>query len=217
MQRVEPAKIHAYTEPPLKERPKVSAPPVRDHAPVLDMEEPPDVEVTPVHVPLESGGPVIWASLLFSAMWVAGIGAYVAGLVGVDRLMTLTNEWYFLIAAVLIVPIALAILIAILAREAKIMRRQSTSLAMVASHLAEPEEHAARNMTRLGRAIRRELDLFNSAVETATARMATLETATNERLALIERTALAAHERVERATGRLGLSFNLFACLDRFR
>ncbi len=204
MQRVEPAKVQADTEPPIPVSRKASDRPVRERTPTMDAQDPPDVEVTPVHVPLESGGLIVWASLFFAAFWVAGIGAYSVGLVGVDRLLTLTNEWYYLIAAVIIVPIVLAILIAVLAREAKIMRRQSTSLAIVASHLAEPEEHAARNLTRLGRAIRRELEVFNTAVETATARMATLEVATNERLSFIERTALAAQERVEIATGKLG-------------
>lgn len=204
MQRVEPAKVHADTESPIQASPQADARLARERAPAKDTRDPPDVEVSPVHVPLESGGLIVWASLFFAAFWVAGIGAYAVGLVGVDRLLTLANEWYYLIAAVIIVPIALAILIAILAREAKIMRRQSTSLAIVASHLAEPEEHAARNLTRLGRAIRRELEVFNTAVESATARMATLEVATNERLSFIERTALAAQERVEIATGKLG-------------
>ncbi|MEQ1755877.1 MAG: hypothetical protein ABL973_17275 [Micropepsaceae bacterium] len=143
-------------------------------------------------------------SFLFSCLWVAGIGAYVVGLVGIEKALTLSNDWYFLIAAVVIVPIALAFLIAVFAREASILRQQSTSLAAVASHLIAPEETASKNLARLSRAIRRELDAFNSAVEAASVRMASLETASNERLALIERTATAAQERVERATNRLG-------------
>lgn len=204
MQRVEPANVRTFSEPLSREVPHNAAPQLREIQAPIEQSDPPDVEDVAERLPADSGGAILWASLLFSTFWVAGIGAYLVGLVGTERLLTLSNEQYSLIGAVIIVPVVLTILIAALAREAKSLRRQSQSLAIVAAHLAEPEDHAGRNLAKLGRAIRRELDTFNSAVETATARMATLETATNERLALIERTAMAAQERVDRATNKLG-------------
>jgi hypothetical protein len=206
MERVEPSNVHAFTQPLSKDQPKrarehESAPPPVDH----DI-DPPRVEVSPVYVPEDSGGIVPWASFLFVLFWLGGIGAYVVGLFGWDRLvqLQLRLEWYGLISAVLVVPVILVIFIALMAREMRVLRRQSAQLALAASELTEPEDHAARSLAKLGRAIRRELDLFNTAVESATARMATLEAQTNERLALIERTAVAAQERVDRATGKLG-------------
>jgi hypothetical protein len=206
MERVEPSNVHAFTQPLSKDQPKrarehESAPPPVDH----DI-DPPRVEVSPVYVPEDSGGIVPWASFLFVLFWLGGIGAYVVGLFGWDKLVQLHYpiEWYGLISAVLVVPVILVIFIALLAREMRVLRRQSAQLALAASELTEPEDHAARSLAKLGRAIRRELDLFNTAVESASARMATLETQTNERLALIERTAVAAQERVDRATGKLG-------------
>ena len=77
------------------------------------------------------------------------------GLVGIEKALTLSNEWYFLIGAIAIVPIAMAILIAVFAREANALRQQSSSLAAVAAHLTEPEEAAAKNLARLSRAIDR--------------------------------------------------------------
>lgn len=177
---------------------------VREIQAPVENAEPLELEDNTEPLPADSGGPIFWAALLFSTFWVAGIGAYLVGLVGTQRLLALSIEQYSLIGAVIIVPVVLTILIAALAREARSLRRQSQSLAIVAAQLAEPEEHAGRNLARLGRAIRRELDSFNSAVESATTRMATLETATGERLAMIERTALAAQERVDRATSKLG-------------
>ena len=47
--------------------------------------------------------------------------------------------------------------------------------------------------------------------------MASLETSANERLALIEKTAMAAQERVERATNRLGSEREKLAQLARGR
>jgi len=221
MERVEPSNIHAFRAPLINEPPKSDARdnlardtkakgakenPASDAKPAAKPHDPPRVEVSPVHIPEDSGGFVPWASFLFILFWLGGISAYLVGLFGWDKLVhgQLSLEWYGLISAILIVPVILVIFIAILSHEAKVLRRQSTSLAAAAAELTEPEEHAAHSLARLGRAIRRELDLFNTAIESATGRMATMEAATNERLALIERTAVAAQERVDRATGKLG-------------
>jgi methyl-accepting chemotaxis protein len=199
MQRVEPSKIHDFAEASFTGD-------LRKHAqaPLELVNELPPVEATRVHIPEDSGSALGWGTFFFCVFWLGGISAYIVGLIGWAKIFELPLAWYGLLIAVLIVPVALAIFIAILAREAKILRGQSAVLAMAAAELTEPEDHAARGMAKLGRAIRRELDTFNAAVETATARMATLETTTNERLQLIERTAIAAQERVERATGKLG-------------
>jgi hypothetical protein len=215
MERVEPSNIHAFTAP-LGE-----VPPKRAEAPRTDKradakraetrvadeaQDTPHVEVTPVYISEDSGAIVPWASFLFILFWLGGISSYVVGLFGWDRLVQLQVpiEWYGLIASILVVPVILVIFIALLSREMRVLRRQSVQLAHAAAELTEPEDHAARGMAKLGRAIRRELDLFNTSIESASARMATLESQTNERLALIERTAVAAQERVDRATGKLG-------------
>ncbi len=199
MQRIEPSKIQDFTEATI-----AGAPRERTQAPLELVNELPPVEAKPVHLPEDSGSVLGWGTFFFCVFWLGGISAYLVGLIGWAKIFELPLAWYGLLIAVLIVPVALAIFIAILAREAKILRGQSAALAMAAAELTEPEDHAARGMAKLGRAIRRELDTFNAAVEAATARMATLETTANERLQLIERTALAAQERVERATGKLG-------------
>ena len=214
MERIEPSNVRAFSGPlinePAQSRTNASRDnTARDHAaqyepPPADTSEPPRVEVRRVHVPADSGSVITWGAFLFSMFWLGGISAYLVGLVGVQTLQHLPAAWYGLFAATLFVPVVLTIFIWILAREAKILRRESTSLAEAALHLTEPEEHAARGMTRLGRAIRRELETFNAAVDSATQRMGALEGATNERMALIERTAIAAQERVDRATGKLG-------------
>ncbi|NOT39333.1 MAG: hypothetical protein HOP13_02455 [Alphaproteobacteria bacterium] len=200
MQRVEPSKIQDFEEALLL-TPESQ---LRKHAPANEFAEPLPVEAKAVHVPEDSRSFLGWGTFFFCVFWLAGISAYLVGLFGWAQIFALPLAWYGLIIAVLVVPVVLALFIALLAREAKIMRGQSAALAMAAAELTEPEDHAARGMVKLGRAIRRELDTFNAAVEAATARMSTLETTANERLQLIERTALAAQERVERATGKLG-------------
>lgn len=211
MERVEPSNIHAFTQPlgnvpPKREETQRTDKRVDNKVADEQQADTPHVEVTPVYVSEDSGAIVSWGSFLFILFWLGGIGAYVVGLFGWDRLVQLQvpYEWYGLIAAALVVPVILVIFIALLSREMRILRRQSVQLAHAAAELTEPEDHAARSLTKLGRAIRRELDLFNTSIESASARMSTLESQANERLALIERTSTAAQERVDRATGKLG-------------
>ena len=184
MERVEPSNIHAFTQPLGNVPPKREETPRADKrvdtkSPMKPDADTPHVEVTPVYVSEDSGAIVSWGSFLFILFWLGGIGAYVVGLFGWDRLVQLQvpSEWYGLIAAALVVPVILVIFIALLAREMRVLRRQSVQLAHAAAELTEPEDHAARSLTKLGRAIRRELDLFNASIESASARMSTLEVA----------------------------------------
>jgi len=207
MQRVEPADVRPYVDPPLKgpgplqaqvpESP-ASAPELRgQHASSAD-------RVPAVSKAEEKGSIAFLAAMVFSLLWIGALAAYGIGLVGLEKVMALPLEWHLVTGAVAVVPIALACFAAVVMNEAHNLRRQSFALARSAENLLSPEDQAARNLARLSRAIKRELDVFNSALETAASRMASVETTANERLALIERTAAAAQERVEKATNKLG-------------
>ena len=119
MERVEPSNVHAFTQPlPNNEKPRDGR--LRESiSPPVDETEPPRVEVSPVYVPEDSGGVVPWASFFFSLFWLGGIGAYVIGLFGWDKLVQqqVSLGVYGLIAAILLVPVVLAIFIALLTRE----------------------------------------------------------------------------------------------------
>lgn len=206
MQRVEPADVRPYVDLPLQAQVPLKAP---------VPESPSSAELMGQHASMperapaaprqeEKGSAAFLAAMLFSLLWVGALGAYGAGLVGMEKLLALPLEWHFVIGAVTVIPVALACFVAVIMNEAHNLRRQSFALARSAENLLSPEDQAARNLARLSRAIKRELDVFNSALETAANRMASVESTSNERLALIERTAAAAQERVEKATNRLG-------------
>ncbi len=151
-----------------------------------------------------SGGMALSLASIFTLFWVGGLGAYLLGFLGLDGIRQIAPPWWGLIGAVAIVPVLLSWFAAFLAREARIMRQQSVTLATAAAALLEPEDHAAKSLTRLGRAIRREVDVFNAALEAALGRMTMIEVSTNDRLASLEKSATAAQERVDRAATRLG-------------
>lgn len=209
MQRVEPAEVRANVDPYARGTGPANSPTPAEAAPASDADRGTEHGSADDHGTSEpyypvSGSKTYWAAFGFSILWLGGLTAYGIGLVGVERLVTLTLEYNLLIGAAAWVPVVFAFFVAMLVNEAMTLRQQSSSLAIVASQLAEPEDLASRNLARLSRAIRREIEMFNTAVEAATNRMSTLETAANERLAFIERAAGAAQERVERATNKLG-------------
>lgn len=151
-----------------------------------------------------NGGMSLSLAAVFSVFWAGGLAAYLIGFLGLEGLRQISPPWWGLIGAVAIVPVALAWLAGYLLREARILRQQSMTLATAAASLLEPEDHAAKGLTRLGRAVRREVDVFNAALEAALGRMTMIEVSTNERLASLEKSAAAAQERVDRAAQRLG-------------
>jgi hypothetical protein len=151
-----------------------------------------------------NGGMSLQLAGVFSVFWAGGLAAYLIGFLGLEGLQQISPPWWGLIGAVAIVPVALAWLAAYLLREARILRQQSLTLATAAASLLEPEDHAAKSLTRLGRAVRREVDVFNAALEAALGRMTMIEVQTNERLQSLEKSATAAQERVDRAAQRLG-------------
>ena len=154
--------------------------------------------------PKQNNGTSLSLAAVFSVFWAGGLAAYLIGFLGFEGLAQISPPWWGLIGAVAIVPVALAWFAAFLAREARILRHQSMVLATAANALLEPEDTAARGLTRLGRAVRREVDVFNAALEAALGRMTMIEVQTNERLQSLEKSATAAQERVDRAATRLG-------------
>jgi|GEM_PF-2300777 len=205
MQRVQPADVRPYADIPLR-APAQGTPDVKELRP--DMEVRPDAPVPqPAATPASgerAGLSPFKAVFLFSALWLSALGAYGVGVLGSEAASKLSPEWLFGVAAIAIIPVALALFAAVIMNEANNLRRQALALAASTQNLLRPDDQAARNVQRLSHAIKRELDGLTGSLDAATKRMAAIEASANERIALIERTASAAQERVEKATGKLG-------------
>ena len=208
MQRVQPADVRPYADIPLR-APTVSAPDVKELRPDMEVrtDAAPQIAGDKPTRPTQRAATKLspfQSVALFSALWLAAIGAYGVGVMGSEAAANLSPEWLFGVAAIAVIPVALALFAAVVMNEANSLRQQALALSASTQNLLKPDEHAARNVQRLSQVIRRELDQLTNAIDAASKRMAAVEASANERMALIERTALAAQERVETATGRLG-------------
>ncbi len=202
MERIEPSNIRILPNHPLNEVVELpSAAEARTQGEAYSGRR---RSLAPPSLPKPAGGMALSLATIFSLFWLGGLAAYLIGFLGWEGIQQIAPPWWGLIGAVGIVPVALAWFAAFLAREARIMRQQSMTLATAATALLEPEDHAAKSLTRLGRAVRREVDVFNAALEAALGRMTMIEVTTNDRLASLEKSANQAQERVDRAATRLG-------------
>ncbi len=205
MQRVQPADVRPYADIPLR-APTAGSHDVKELRPDMEVRadgQPPAAAEVPTSAETRGLSP-FKAVFLFSALWLAAIGAYGIGVLGPDGVSNLSPEWLFGVSAIGVIPVALALFAAVIMNEANSLRRQTIALAASTQSLLKPDEQAARNVQRLSLAIKRELDTLTASIDTAAKRMAAIEASANERIALIERTASAAQERVEKATGKLG-------------
>lgn len=205
MQRVQPADVRTYADIPLR-APAAGASDIKELRADMEVrnDAPPATPGEAQASPERGTISPFKAVFLFSALWLAALAAYAVGVLGAEGASNLSPEWLFGVAAIAIVPVALALFAAVIMHEANSLRRQTLALAASAHNLLKPDEQSARNVQRLSVAIRRELDGLNTSLDAATKRMAAIEASANERIALIERTAAAAQERVEKATGKLG-------------
>ena len=135
------------------------------------------------------------AAAVVSAFWLGGAAAFVAGYLGLDGLLALDWPWLAGLAFAVAFPIALTWFVALLARRSQGLQLASEDLLQIAARLIEPDAAAGREIQRLGRAVRREIDALNTGLEGALIRVRTLESSIAERLASVEETARGLEER----------------------
>ncbi len=138
--------------------------------------------------------PYVIAAIV-SAFWVGSAAAFAFGWLGLDGLLSL--DWPSLTGLLFatIFPVTFVWFAAHLARRSAGLQMASEDLVQIAARLTEPEGHAGREITRLGRAVRREIDALNTGLEGALIRVRSLEGSIAERLSAVEETARNLEER----------------------
>jgi hypothetical protein len=210
MERVEPSSIDGNAGPKPVDfsgaAPKLTAGPGARWRP-----EPGSAPENPIDLPAGaamrrvSGGWAFTLAAVFTVLWLGALGAYAAGYAMSPSGRLLEPGWWAVFAAIAIVPCVLAFFCAVLAREARNLRNQSRAIASAATALIRPDEQAARNVAKLGASMRRELDLFNNAVEAASVKLAALQDGNAERLDTAGKAVATAEARVEATAQRLAV------------
>lgn len=142
-------------------------------------------------------------ALTASAFWMGAVGAFSWGYFGPYELGRMALHWKLLIVAGMTIPPLLMWLAALIVRRAEALRITTEDLSLIAWRLTQPEDSAAREITRVGRAVRREIDALNTGLENALSRVRALEETMTERTAEIERTTAEVAERVDHVRYRL--------------
>ena len=135
------------------------------------------------------------AAAIVSAFWLGGAAAFVSGYLGLEGVLALDWPWLAGLGFAVAFPIALTWFVALLARRSQGLQLASEDLLQIAARLIEPDAAAGREIQRLGRAVRREIDALNTGLEGALIRVRTLESSIAERLASVEETARSLEER----------------------
>ena len=135
------------------------------------------------------------AAAVVSAFWVGSAAAFAFGWLGVEGVLALQWPWLAGLIFVAVFPVTFVWFAAYLSRRAESLKLASEDLMQIAARLTEPEGHAGREITRLGRAVRREIDALNTGLEGALLRVRSLEGSIAERLSAVEETARNLEER----------------------
>jgi len=135
------------------------------------------------------------AAAIVSAFWIGSAAAFSFGWLGIEGVMALNWPSLAGLLFVAVFPVTFVWFAAFLSQRAGGLRLASEDLMQIAARLTEPEGHAGREITRIGRAVRREVDALNTGLEGALLRVRSLESAIAERLGAVEETARNLEER----------------------
>lgn len=125
---------------------------------------------------------------IVSAFWLGATIAFTLGYLGIDGVLALDWPWLAGLFFAAAFPISLVWFSANLARRSLGLQFASEDLLQVAARLIEPEAASGREITRVGRAVRREIDALNTGLEAALVRVRTLESSIGDRLRSVEET-----------------------------
>lgn len=135
------------------------------------------------------------AAAIVSAFWIGAAAAFTLGYLGLEGLVKLDWPWLAGLFFAAAFPVSFAWFAAHISRRSLGLQLASEDLLQIAARLIEPDTAAGREITRLGRAVRREIDALNTGLESALTRVRTLESAITDRLADVETTARGLEER----------------------
>ena len=128
-----------------------------------------------------------WAIATISILWLSALGGYVWGYFGPSLFAPQSITLWAGIAAAALVPIVLVVMLVELTTQARGLARATFAISRLAERMMEPEDQAAARVATVGGAIRKQLDLLSSALDSTLDRVAAIETMVETQVGAVER------------------------------
>ena len=131
-----------------------------------------------------------------SLYWAGGVGAYVWGRYSTGSLEA-SLGWWLLILTILVLPIILIWLTSLIAKRSQDLKAEANHLAAIALRLTHPEDQASREITRLGHAVRRQVEAMEKEMDLALARVSQLDNTVRDQAKTLNKTTEDAQTRID--------------------
>ncbi len=133
------------------------------------------------------------SATIFSVIWffIGGLLGWVAVGQNIGQFQAITDvaltPAIFIIAACILIPIAMAWMMATLAVRAQEMKLMASAMTEVAIRLAEPDKMAEQKVASIGQTIRRQISSMDDAISHSIARAGELETIVHREITALEK------------------------------
>jgi len=147
----------------------------------------------------------IWISVVAATMslyWAGAVAAYVWGIYTTGSLET-SIQWWGLFLVVLVLPIVFIWLVSLIAKRSQDLKAEANHLAAIALRLTHPEDQASREITRLGHAIRRQVEAMEKEMDLALARVSQLDNTVRDQTNTLHKTSEETQARIDKVKAEL--------------
>jgi|GEM_PF-4112663 len=148
----------------------------------------------------KAGRSNLWIGLVAATMslyWAGAVAAYVWGIYTTGTLET-SIQWWGLFLVVLVLPIVFIWLVSLIAKRSQDLKAEANHLAAIALRLTHPEDQASREITRLGHAVRRQVEAMEKEMDMALARVSQLDNTVRDQTNTLNKTAEETQARIDK-------------------